>query len=195
MKKLSLASLIIGAIFFSACNGNPNSGSTQSNNTLIDKSKAISSSSDTARMALVSDDAKDFSKEVAQNCMMEEQLGSIAVKNGGTERIKDFGKMMVVNYTKISDDLKYLASKKNVVLPTSNSDDQQQNIDKLSKEIGKKFDEDYVSMMITDYKANIATFKKAENNISDIGYKSFISNALPILQNDLDAIEAIKKEM
>lgn len=194
MKKISLSCLIIGAIFFSACNGNPNSGSTESNNTLIDKSKKISSSSDTDRMALVSDDAKDFSKEVAQNCMMEVQLGNIAVKNGGTERIKNFGKMMVVDYTKISDDLKYLALKKNVVLPTSTSDEQQKNIDKLSKETGKEFDTDYISMMLTDHKANIAAFKEAENNISDIGYKNFITNALPILQKDLDAIEAINKK-
>lgn len=137
----------------------------------------------------------DFSKEVALNSMMEVQLGNIAVKNGGNERIKNFGKMMVVDYTKINDDLKDLALKKNVTLPTSIADDQQKNIDTLSKQIGKDFDKYYVSKMIKDNEAYITAFKTAEIKISDDGYKGFITNALPVLERDLHAIEAIKKNM
>lgn len=199
MKKLSFTSLIIGAIFFSACNGNSsNSGAMNSDstsNTMSSDTGKMMSSSDTSKMATVGDDAKDFSKEAAQGGMMEVQLGNIAMKNGGTQAIKDFGKMMVDDHTKINDQLKDLATKKNVELPTAVSDDQQKDIDKLSKETGKEFDKDYVSMMIKDHKDDIDAFKKNEEKISDSDYKNFISNALPTLQKHLDAIEAIHKKM
>lgn len=198
MKKLSLASLIIGAVFFSACHGNSNSSSTAtdttSNTTSSDTSKMMSSS-DTSKTASVGNDAIDFSKAAAQGGMMEVQLGNIAMKNGGTQAVKDFGKMMVDDHTKINDQLKDLAAKKNVDLPTSVSDDQQKDIDKLSKETGKDFDKDYVSMMIKDHKDDIDAFKKAEDKISDSDYKNFITDALPTLQKHLDAIESIKKKM
>ena len=208
MKKFSLATLIIGAIFFSACNGNSNSGNTNSDSTSTmtsssdtnkmmssDTNKLASSSPDTTKTAMVGDDAKKFSKGAAQGGMMEVQLGNIAMKNGGTQAIKDFGKMMVDDHTKINDQLKDLASKKNVDLPAAVSDDQQKDIDKLSKETGKQFDKDYVSMMIKDHKADIDAFKKNEQKISDADYKNFISNALPTLQKHLNAIEAINKKM
>lgn len=207
MKKLSLASLIIGAILFSACNGNSNSGSMNSDSTSTttnsdankmassDTNKMMSSSSDTSKMTMVGDDAKDFSKEAAQGGMMEVQLGNLAMKNGGTQAVKDFGKMMVDDHTKINDQLKDLAAKKMVTLPSSVSDKQQKDIDKLSKETGKSFDKDYVSMMVKDHKDDIDAFKKAEDKISDADYKNFISNALPTLQKHLDAIKAINKKM
>lgn len=199
MKKLSLASLIIGAIIFSSCTGNSNSKSTTtdstSNATGIDTSKMASSSSDTSKMVMVGNDAKDFSKDAAQGGMFEVQLGNIAMKNGGTQAIKDFGKMMVDDHSKINEQLKDLAAKKNVDLPTSVSDHQQKDIDKLSKETGKEFDKDYVSMMVKDHKDDIDAFKKAEDKISDSDYKDFIANALPTLQKHLDAIEAIRKKM
>ena len=160
-----------------------------------DTSKMMSSSSDTSKAGKVGDDAKDFSKEAAQGGMMEVQLGNVAMKNGGTRAVKDFGKMMVDDHTKINDQLKDLASKKNVDLPSSVSDHQQKDIDKLSKENGKAFDKDYVSMMVKDHKDDIDAFKKAEDKISDSDYKNFISNALPTLQKHLDAIETIKKKM
>ncbi|HEY5371554.1 MAG TPA: DUF4142 domain-containing protein [Hanamia sp.] len=201
MKKLSLASLIIGTVFFSACNGSSSSESMNSDTTTsvmsnsTDTNKMMPSSSDTSKMVMVGDDAKDFSKDAAQGGMMEVELGNIAMKNGGTQAVKEFGKMMVDDHTKINDQLKDLASKKNVDLPATVSDHQQKDIDKLTKETGKEFDKDYVSMMVKDHKDDIDAFKKAEDKISDRDYKSFISNALPTLQKHLDAIEAIHKKM
>ena len=199
MKKVSLASLIIGAIFFSSCSSNSDSGNMNSDSTSTtmssDTNTMTPASTDTAHMAMVGDDAKDFSKEAAQGGLMEVQLGNIAMKNGGSQAVKDFGKMMVDDHTKINDQLKDLASKKMVDLPAAVSDDQQKDIDKLNKETGKDFDKDYVSMMVKDHKDDIDAFKKAQDKISDSDYKYFISNALPTLQKHLDAIEAIKKKM
>lgn len=202
MKKLSLASLIIGAVLFSACNGNSTKSGSMNSDTSSSKmssdSSKMSSSTDTtsnSKMAMVSDDAKNFSTDAATDGMFEVEMGKIAMKNAGTQSIKDFGKMMVTDHTKINDQLKALASKKMVDLPTTVTADQQKTIDKMSKETGKTFDKDYVSMMVEGHKNAIAAFKTAGDKITDTDYKDFIMKTLPTLQKHLDAIDAINKKM
>src|SRR5665213_3269202 len=152
MKKLSVAFIIGGALMLSACNGNSNTSSAATDSTTNTMSSTDTSAnnnmmSDTSKM-MVGDDAKNFSQDAAAGGMMEVELGKIAEKNSATQSIKDFGKMMVDDHSKINDELKSLASKKNVALPSTVTSDQQKDIDKLSKETGKDFDKDYVSMMI-----------------------------------------------
>src|SRR5665213_379141 len=199
MKKLSVAFIIGGALMLSACNGNSNTSSAATDSTTNTMSSTDTSAnnnmmSDTSKM-MVGDDAKNFSQDAAAGGMMEVELGKIAEKNSATQSIKDFGKMMVDDHSKINDELKSLASKKNVALPSTVTSDQQKDIDKLSKETGKDFDKDYVSMMIDDHKKDIDAFKKAGDKIQDADYKDFIIKALPTLQKHLDAIEAIHKKM
>lgn len=205
MKKLSLGSLIIGAILFSACNGNStktdrtDSSSTMVNadtfNAMNKMSSTDTTHNTTATTSAVDNDTKDFAKEAATGGMMEVQLGNIAMKNSVTQSVKDFGKMMVDDHTKINDQLKDLASKKNVDLPATVTSDQQKEIDKLSKKTGTDFDKAYVSMMIDDHKKDIAAFKKNGDKLTDADFKTFIMNSLPTLQKHLDAVETIKKKM
>jgi len=153
------------------------------------------SPADTTHATMVDNDTRDFAEKAARGGMMEVNLGNIAMKNAGSQSVKDFGKLMVDDHTKINDDLKDLASKKNITLPTAVSDDQQKDIDKLTKKTGRDFDKDYVSMMVDDHKKDIADFKKNGDKLSDPDFKTFIINSLPILQKHLDSIQNIKKRM
>lgn len=212
MKKLSLASIIAAALLFSACNGNSNSSTTTSDSTNNSTTSSndtnankMNSSDTTGKMSMdtsknnnnatVDKDAIKFAQEAAEGGMMEVQLGQIAQKNSSTQSIQDFGKMMVDDHSALNDKLKDLASKKNVSLPSALTDEQQKKVDKLSKETGKDFDKDYVSMMIDDHKKDISKFKSAGKDIKDADFKDFVIKALPTLQKHLDAIEAIHKKM
>lgn len=203
MKKLSLASIIAGAMIFSACNGNSSTNSTSDSTTTMttkDTTNNTTATTDTSMTmkkdtATVGKDAQDFAQDAAAGGMMEVQLGQIAENNSATQSVKDFGKMMVEDHNKINDQLKDLASKKNVSLPTAVTNDQQKDIDKLTKETGAAFDKDYVSMMVKDHEKDIAAFKKAGAKIKDADFKDFIMKTLPTLQKHLDAIKAIKSKM
>ena len=209
MKKISLASIIAGALILSACNGNSNKTTTSDSTTTTmnstDTGMNHMSTTDTMNhndtmnhanaVATVGSDEQDFAKDAAAGGMMEVQLGNIAQKNSSTKAIQDFGKMMVDDHSKINDNLKDLASKKNVALPSTVTEKQQKDIDKLSKEAGTEFDKDYVSMMVNDHKDDIAAFKKAGDKMKDADFKDFVIKNLPTLQKHLDAIQAIKKKM
>lgn len=203
MKKLSLASVIAAAIIFSACNGNSNTSTntdttstTMSSTDTTNNMNSMDTTNNSANaMTTVDDNSKDFANDAAEGGMMEVQLGNIAEKNAANQSVKDFGKMMVDDHSKINDNLKDLAAKKNVTLPPTVSSDQQKHIDKLSKKTGNEFDKDYVSMMIEDHKKDISGFKKAGEKITDPDFKDFVIKTLPILQKHLDSIQAIKKRM
>ncbi len=103
--------------------------------------------------------------------------------------------MMVDDHSKANDKLKDLATKKNIDVPASVTDDQKKDIDKLSKKTGADFDKAYVDMMVDDHKKDIGDFKKASGNVSDNDIKTFATNTLPTLQKHLDAIQNIKSKM
>lgn len=207
MKKLRLIPIITAAVIFSACNGtNTETTRTDSTATISDSNNMSSQNMDNSRTAssdtgnhtamnTINDETGEFVRKAATGGLMEVELGNLAMKNGSSQLVKDFGKMMVEDHTKANNKLKEVASSKNVSLPTSVDADQQKEIDKLKGKTGTDFDKDYVSLMIDDHKDDIDEFKEASNKLTDSDFKNFASSTLPTLQKHLNAIEAIKKKM
>ena len=197
MKKLSISVIIAGAMILSACNGNSNSTTTSDSTTTMSStgtSMNSMKSTDTSTVK-VGDDAKDFTTDAAQGGLFEVEMGAIAQRNGASQAVKDFGKMMVDDHTKLNQQLQELAAKKNVPLPSGITNSQEKDTSKISKEKGSEFDKDYISMMVKDHEDDIDAFKKAADKINDQDYKNLINGALPTLQKHLDAAKAIKDKM
>ena len=196
MKKLIIGTLLLfGMYFFYACNGNTNSDSTGSSNNAISDSTAASKSDTMNNPAMMDGAAKAFIAEAATGGLMEVELGNLAEQKAKSRSVKDFGKMMMDDHTKINSNLKDIVSKKDADLPSEITPDQRKDIDKLSKKSGSDFDKAYVDMMVDDHKKDIDAFKKAMQDVSDNDIKNFITNSLPVLQKHLDAIQAIKSKM
>lgn len=203
MKRLLIATLLFsGSCIFYACNGNSSSTETSTSSTDTVSSMAkdtLGTQSDTSMnhsgTAMIDENTKNFVTAAATGGMMEVELGNMAAQKAKSQPVKDFGKMMVDDHTKANDNLKNLASQKNIDLPASITEDQRKEIDKLSKKTGAEFDKSYVDMMVEDHKKDIADFKKAEGTVSDNDIKNFITNTLPTLQKHLDAIQALKAKM
>ena len=143
---------------------------------------------------MVDQKTKDFVADAATGGMMEVALGNVAMQKAKSQQVKDFGKMMVDDHTKVNDNLKEIASRKNIDVPAAITDDQKKDIEKLSKKSGADFDKAYVDMMVDDHKKDIADFKKATGDVGDNDIKNFATTTLPTLQKHLDAIEAIKSK-
>ncbi len=145
--------------------------------------------------AMVDQNTLDFANKAATGGMMEVELGKMAQKKASSGKVKNFGKMMVNDHTEANNNFKAIATKKNITLPTSLTDDQKKDIDKLSKKSGKEFDKAYVDMMIRDHKDDIKEFGNAQGKVADNDIKNFITGTLPVLQKHLDSIQAIKSGM
>jgi putative membrane protein len=184
---------------FMACNGNSsNKDSVDSANNMNDSMMPDSNSmmnSDTGTTAMssapVSEEDANWAVEAANGGMTEVELGKLAQQRATTDRLKNFGEMMVSDHGKAGDKLKQIATTKNIILPAKLSDKSQKNLDDLNKKLGKDFDKAYINMMIDDHKKDIDKFKKGSIDLKDSDLKNFASETLPVIQMHLDSIQAI----
>jgi putative membrane protein len=120
--------------------------------------------------------AKDqtFMKKAAKGGMMEVTMGKMAEQNGQSDDVKSFGKRMVTDHSKANDELKSIASKKGVQLP--------------SKEHSGKWTSDkaYMDMMIKDHEKDLAEFKEEASSGSDPDVKKFADDTAKMVQEHLD---------
>jgi len=130
----------------------------------------------------VAQEDKDFMNEAAQGGMAEVKLGELAKTKAENAAVKSFGERMVTDHTKVNDQLKTLATKKSVTLPTDLASEDQKLYDDLSKKSGAEFDKAYMDAMVKDHDKDVAAFEKVEKSTKDKDLKSFIKKTLPTLK-------------
>jgi len=117
---------------------------------------------------------KKFMKKAAKGGMMEVAMGQVAEQKAQSEDVKSFGKRMVTDHSKANDELKAIASKKGVQLP--------------SKEHSVKWTSDkaYMDMMVKDHEKDLAEFKGEASGGSDPDLKKFADDTAKMVQGHLD---------
>jgi putative membrane protein len=133
----------------------------------------------------------DFARSAAEGGVAEVKLGQLAEEKGSSQEVKDFGKRMVADHTKIDDQLQKDAAKEKVTLPNTMSKRDQETYDRLSKLSGKAFDRAYARDMVRDHRADIAAFKNESKDGQQQWTKQFASQTLPTLQDHLRLAEKV----
>jgi putative membrane protein len=135
---------------------------------------ALAQESPASKSSSVSAKDKTFMKKAARGGMMEVSMGKLAEQNGKSDDVKSFGKRMVTDHSKANDELKSIAEKKGVKLP--------------SKEPTEKWSSDkaYIDMMVKDHEKDLAEFQDEANNGSDPDVKKFAEDTAKIVQEHLD---------
>jgi putative membrane protein len=137
----------------------------------------------------------DFMAEAASGGMTEVELGKIASSKAQNAEVKKFAEMMVNDHTKANDELKALAVKKNITLPTTPNAKHQSTIQKFQSMSGAEFDKAYVDDMLEDHEKDVAEFEKQSQSNPDADVKAFAAKTLPTLKKHLDAIKALHGKM
>lgn len=189
---IALATLSCWGMF--ACNEAGN-GDTSSSDTAASEPVTTDTSNNATTQPSAPPDSATimFMTKAASGGMMEVQLGQLAQDQAQNQRVKDFGAMMVRDHGKANDELKSLASGKNVSLSDSLMPDHKRHVSNLQKKKGAAFDKAYISMMVQDHQKDIQEFEKASNNLSDGEVKAFATRTLPVLKTHLDSATAINK--
>ncbi|HUS03040.1 MAG TPA: DUF4142 domain-containing protein, partial [Chitinophagaceae bacterium] len=138
-----------------------------------------------------SQESIDFVTKAASGGLMEVQLGQLAQQNAKSQRVKNFGSMMVTDHSKANDELKSLAASNNVTIPSALLSEHQKHMDMMGKMKAGDFDKHYMDMMVNDHKKDIGEFQKEANSSSNDAFKSFAAKTLPTLQKHLDSAQAI----
>lgn len=136
-----------------------------------------------------------FAMEAASGGMMEVTMGQLAQQKGNSQRVKDYGAMLVSDHSKVNTELSNIAAAKNAQLPSALEQKQQKHIDDLSKKEGADFDRAYIKMMVNDHEKDIKAFEKAAASSSDNTLKEFATRTLPVLRAHLDSAKAIQQSL
>lgn len=125
--------------------------------------------------------------------MYEVEISKLALQKASDPAIKDFAQMMVTDHTKANDELKQLATTKNLQIAPGLPKDKQATIDKMAKLDGAKFDKAYRDQVgLKDHKTDIALFEKESKNGQDADLKAWAGQTLPTLKTHLQHAQEIK---
>ena len=201
MKQKFSFAICVAALAIWSCNNSSDSGTgadTTASTTATSGDTSASTQANTNTAAATTPLTKDdssFVMEAAVGGMMEVEAGNLAQQNGMSQRVKDYGSMMVTDHSKANSELASLASSHGLTVPSALPADEQKHLDAMKKLTGKNFDKHYIDMMVNDHKKDISKFKMAAEKCDDSQLKNWASTTLPTLQKHMDSVQAIKKGM
>ena len=190
MKKLLLASkAILGAgliiIFLNSCK----------NETKQEDPKEVAEDSNEAKFDSIDDkkDDSEFLVDIAEVNLAEIEIGKLAQTKSTNPEVKKFGKMLVDEHTKSASEVSALAKAKNFTLPTSLTEDGQEEYKKLNEKSGLDFDKKFVDMMIDGHEKAIDKLQKATKDAKDEDVKLWASNNIAPLTAHLEHAKLLKQ--
>jgi putative membrane protein len=134
---------------------------------------------------------KNFMVTAAEGAMLEVRLGEIAKKKGGTQQVRDFGAMMVTDHGKAGDNLKVIAAKYGVALPSELNAENQAILNRLSRLSGDAFDKAYINEMVKAHSKDASAFEVASKKAKDRDLKAFAQQTLPVIKMHLQHIKGM----
>lgn len=136
-----------------------------------------------------------FAVEVADAGMFEIKLGELAQTNATSEAVKKFGREMVKNHKMLNEELTSVAESKNIVLPLSLSEKNQDAYNELSAKKGTEFDKVYTDWTVKDHKKAVGVFEKEADKGEDPDLKTWAMSKLTILNHHLEMAEELQKDL
>ena len=169
--------LLLIVLVLSSCN----------NNSKLQDSKDMAEKSNEAKYENA-DKEKDaqFLVNAAEINLEEIKYGKFAEENATSANTKELGKMMVIDHTKCLSDLKALADRKDITLPTVLSTKGEDAYQQLIDRVGIDFDKKYCNMMVDGHKDAISKFEKESVDGSDADIRTWASETLPSLRRHLE---------
>jgi putative membrane protein len=147
-----------------------------------EKEKTATEKSEGGKSSVSAADKK-FAENAAKGGMMEVAWGKAAASKGQNNDVKQFGSRMVKDHSKAGDELKGIASKKGITLP---SEEPSANF---------KTDKTYMDMMVKDHEKDLAEFQKEAKNGGDPDLKKFADKTSKMISSHLSEARRINNNL
>ena len=194
MKDLSLTMLAAGALFLGISGCSSSTTETTTTSTAEGVTETTTTPTDTDADASTAPlDSTSFHALAASSDIFE-VLSSVQAKaKAQNAEVKKFAEQMITDHTKTSDELKQIAAKRYLGLPTVALARHQRMLDELTNEEDMdEFDDEYMSMQVKVHSQAVELFESAAENETDPELKAFAVRHLPHLRMHLDNAKRIK---
>jgi putative membrane protein len=127
----------------------------------------------------------EFMMTAAHSDQNEIQQSKMALAKGVTGMAKDMANKMIADHTKSTADLKQIAAKKGVTLPTDMDAEHKAMAPAMEKLSGKAFEQKYISQMVVDHQKTANTMAAHQQMTKDPALQGFITKTLPVVESHL----------
>jgi putative membrane protein len=127
----------------------------------------------------------EFMMTAAHSDQNEIQQSKMALAKGVTGMAKDMANKMIADHTKSTADLKQIAAKKGVTLPTDMDADHKAMAPAMEKLSGKAFEQQYIKQMVADHQKTANTMAAHQTMTKDPALQGFITKTLPVVESHL----------
>lgn len=135
-------------------------------------------------------DAQFVAEAVAAN-YAEIQLAQLAIQKSNDTEIKNVAQFLETEHNKVLAELKDVAGKRVISVPSSEDDAARRKIEDLTKEDDvKDFNKEWCKTMVDKHEKSIEKFETRMNETEDAELKAWLSGTLPHLRDHLDRIKA-----
>jgi predicted outer membrane protein len=131
-----------------------------------------------------------FLKKAIEGNFAEVSMGDLAQKNGQSDGVKSYGKMLSTDHAAANQKAIDAAKSMGMTTPTGLNTKQKADYDKMAKISGADFDKKFASFMVEDHKKDLADYKK-ESKLKDAAGE-YASGLVDTLQKHLDTAKALK---
>jgi putative membrane protein len=201
MKNIIRTGLLVFPLFLAAC-GSDQTGETSlteemhdANKKTVEEAQQVNDDKDSLESSCT-----DFVTQAAHDGMMEVEMGKVASERATNKEVKVFAQRMMADHGAANAELKALAQKKNITLPTEIEHKEVEQITKSGRDAeqviynakGIEFDKAYMDRMVDDHKKAVDLFEDASKHCDDAEIKSFASQKLDVLKKHLETAETIR---
>ena len=131
-----------------------------------------------------------FLKKAIEGNYAEISMGELAQKNGQSDSVKSYGKMLSTDHDAANQKAIDAAKAMGMNPPTGPDAKQKADYEKMSKMSGAAFDKMFATHMVSDHQKDIAEYKK-EAKMKDAGGE-YASGQIDTLQKHLESAKSLK---
>ncbi|WP_182905133.1 DUF4142 domain-containing protein [Microbispora sp. H13382] len=140
----------------------------------------------------VSDKDKAFLVAAHQDNLTEIQGGQTAERQAAKQSVKDAGRKFVEDHTSLDAQLKRVAEKLNVDLPSQPSEKQQAELRQLAAKSGAAFDRAWIDAQVRDHRKTLLALDEQVSSGTSEEVKNLARAAKPVVQEHLNLVETIQ---
>lgn len=133
-----------------------------------------------------------FMTEAADARLADIEEGKLALEKGTNDLIKNYAQQLIDDNEKLLKDLRTLAAQKNIVLPTTLSNDKADGLNDLREKEGKKFDEKFIEMVQRDHKRDLDNFEDAADS-NDRDIQQFAQRNVTLFEKHLAQVDQVEE--
>jgi putative membrane protein len=139
----------------------------------------------------VNDTDRTFMNNAAMGNMAEVELGNLALAKTSDPDVKAFAQMMVTDHSAAQSELKSIADKKKVSIPSTLSPMHQEMKTMLSGLSDTEFDKMYMNGQVYDHQRTKSDFEVEKRNGADGDVKAYAEKYLPGITMHLQKAQQI----